>query len=303
MSSAANDRDKCARCAKILVYQSMAEAVVFIVLKVGLGLACGSRALLAASLYSLQDLIGSMVAAVGMKISVGPPDRGHPYGHGKVEYLVVALTGFLLILGIFALVLAALAGSLVAPGKPPDLLALWVAFLSGAFCWLSTKSLACAARKLNSPALRSCSQHFSGDMMSSVAVMASVVGARLGYPALDDIIATGEAVHIVFLAGCMVGAAINGLMDTSVPPDLLQRLNRAVEEVGPVMRVRDLRARWAGQMLVANVSVEVDGQVRVAEADDLCARIEEAIRTQDGGDRKALVQVALFPGPPPPPLT
>jgi divalent metal cation (Fe/Co/Zn/Cd) transporter len=127
------DPKRCGHCASVSIGLAIVEALVFIFLKITLGLACGSRALVAASLYSMQDLVSAVVAAVGTRVSAKPPDADHPYGHGKVEYLVVALTSLMILLGIIALAITSLAsffGDAIS-AEPPTMLALWVALVCG----------------------------------------------------------------------------------------------------------------------------------------------------------------------------
>jgi cation diffusion facilitator family transporter len=272
----------------------MAEALVFIVLKIGLGLSCGSRALVAASLYSMQDFLSSLVAAIGTRISARPADDDHPYGHGKVEYLVVVLMSLMILLGIVALAITSLAGFFgdVTTAEPPMMLALCVALVCGVACWLLSKRQECASRRLNSPALRSCSAHMHSDCIASVAVVVSVIGAKLGYPALDHIVAIVEAVHVVFVSGRMLGSAISGLMDVAADPNLIEKLKRIVGEVESVTRVRHAAVRWSGQTLVAQIEVEVPGRMPVPEADKLREGIGRAVRTRVCAHAEMLVRVS-----------
>lgn len=301
MNSAATDPRKCARCAKIFIYLCITEAVIFLVLKVTLGLSTGSRALMVASLYSLQDLVASLGAALGMTVSARPPDKTHPYGHGKVEYLVVTLTSIVLLLGILALMITALSDVFqpMATGGAPSAAAVWIALSCGIVCWTLSQMAHCTAGKLSSPALLSCSQHLHGDVVASVAVVVSVIGSHLGFAALDHIVAVAEAFHIVFMSGRMLGAAINGLMDASADPELIKRLCNAIQKVKTVLRIREISARWAGQSLLTQVSVEVEGQMKAAEADELRTQIEQVIREQHDSDAAALAQIMLVPAPSP----
>lgn len=287
-------RARCIRCARIVICVSIAEALVFIVLKVGLGLACGSRALVAASLYSIQDLIASLVAAIGMRISARPADREHPYGHGKFEYMVAVTMSLMILLGIIALAITSLAGfwGSVTTAEPPAMPALWVALICGIACWLISKRQECAGRRLNSPALTSCAAHMHSDYLASLAVVVSVIGAKLGYPALDHIVAVVEAVHVVFVSGRMLGSAVSGLMDTAADPDLIERLKRAVGEVKAVARVRHTAVRWAGQTLLAQVDVEVPGRMAVHKADKLREGIQQAVRTQVCDHSETFVRIS-----------
>ena len=284
---------RCGRCVRVVIYVSLAEAVVFTVLKVTLGLACGSRALVAASLYSIQDFISSLVAAIGLKVSTRPPDRDHPYGHGKVEYLVVALMSLMILLGIVALAVTALASFFgeAAAAEPPSMLALWVALVCGMSCWLLSKFQGCAGARLNSPALTSCAMHMHGDYLASIAVVVSVVGAKLGYPALDHVVAVFEAVHVVYVSGRMLGSAVSGLMDSTADPQHIERLKDVIEETGSVTRVRRTTARWAGQTLIAQVDVEVPGDMSVSKVDKLRADIRLAVKRHVCKHNEMLVRI------------
>ncbi len=292
--SSLRTRARCTRCAKIVICVGIAEALVFVVLKVGLGLACGSRALVAASLYSIQDLVASLVAAIGMRISARPADQDHPYGHGKFEYMVAVSMSLMILLGIIALAITSLAGfwGSVATAEPPAIMALWISLVCGIACWLLSKRQECAGRQLNSPALMSCAAHMHSDYIASVAVVVSVIGAKLGYPALDHIVAVFEAVHVVFVSGRMLGSAVSGLMDTAADPDLVERLKRVVGEVEAVARVRRATVRWAGQTLLAQVDVEVRGCTVVHKADKLREGIQQAIRTQVCDHSETFVRIS-----------
>ena len=280
----ANERTsaRCTRCARRAVYIGIAEAVILIALKVTLGLASGSRALVAASLYSLQDLVSAIIAGIGLKVSNKPPDRDHPYGHEKVEYLAVLLMSVMLLLGIVALAITSLASFFgnAAQSEPPTLLAVWVAGACAVACRLNAGHAECAGARLNSPALRSYGAHMEADYLSSAAVVVSVIGAKLGFPVLDHIVALLEAFHVIYLSGRMLGSAVNGLMDNGADPQLIDKLQRVVVGVESVARVRRATARWAGQRLLAQVEVEVPGDMRVLEADRVRGSVQHAVRTR-----------------------
>ena len=285
---------RCIRCAQKAVYSGMAEALILIVLKVTLGLASGSRALVVASLYSLQDLISAVVAAVGLKISSKPPDQNHPYGHEKVEYLAVVLMSVMLLLGIVALAVTALASFFgnAAESEPPTMLAIWFAAACAVLGWLNARFAECAGTRLNSPAMRSYGAHMHADYLSSLAVIASVIGARLGFPILDHIVAILEAFHVVYISGQMLGSAINGLMDSAAAPPLIDKLERVIAEVEAVAHVRQATARWAGQRLLAQVEVDVPGDLSVSAAERVRAAVQRAVQTRVCGRSETFVRIS-----------
>jgi cation diffusion facilitator family transporter len=65
-------------------------------LKYWAGIVTGSIAIIADAWHTLSDSITSLLVIFGAKISVKKPDREHPYGHGKAEFIVSIIIGVLL---------------------------------------------------------------------------------------------------------------------------------------------------------------------------------------------------------------
>src|SRR5699024_7082960 len=62
------------------------------------GFLAGSRALLSDALHSASDIVGSIVILFGVKIAAKPPDKEHPYGHGKAENIASIIVALLLVI-------------------------------------------------------------------------------------------------------------------------------------------------------------------------------------------------------------
>ena len=66
-------------------------------IKAGAGLAVGSISLLADAAHTTSDIASSAVVIVGFKLSGKAPDKEHPYGHGRAEYLVGLAVAIMLV--------------------------------------------------------------------------------------------------------------------------------------------------------------------------------------------------------------
>src|SRR5690625_702359 len=62
------------------------------------GFLAESRALLADTLHAASDIVDSIVILFGVKIAAKPPDKEHPYGHGKAENIASIIVALLLIM-------------------------------------------------------------------------------------------------------------------------------------------------------------------------------------------------------------
>src|SRR3981081_2935815 len=66
---------------------SVAAAAFLVLLKLGAGLASGSLGLIAEAAHSGTDLVAALLTFWAVRVAGRPPDRDHPYGHGKAEHL------------------------------------------------------------------------------------------------------------------------------------------------------------------------------------------------------------------------
>src|SRR5215210_7175421 len=81
---------------------SVAAAVVLVAIKLGAGLASGSLGLVAEALHSGTDLVAALLTLFAVRVAVRPPDREHPFGHGKAEHLAaLAEAAFLAAASVF----------------------------------------------------------------------------------------------------------------------------------------------------------------------------------------------------------
>src|SRR5579871_5960178 len=84
------------RRARAVAGASLAVGVVFVVAKLAVGLATGSLGVLSEAAHSALDVAASAFAFLAVRASQKPPDREHPYGHGRTENLAAFAEGLLL---------------------------------------------------------------------------------------------------------------------------------------------------------------------------------------------------------------
>ncbi|HVT02665.1 MAG TPA: cation diffusion facilitator family transporter, partial [Thermoanaerobaculia bacterium] len=86
------------RARRVAIRVSIAAAVLA-ALKIVIGLLSGSLAVLSSALDSAGDTVASFINFVFLHIASRPADEGHPFGHGKAEYLATLFQGVLLLTG------------------------------------------------------------------------------------------------------------------------------------------------------------------------------------------------------------
>ena len=199
---------RCIPCSRMVGWIGLITSAVLMVLKAFVGLVAGSQAMVADAMYSAKDLVSSSMVIIGMSISEKSLNRKHPYGHGKVEFVLslfasVIFLGVTLSLMIYAL--TTLFDDTV--HRKPHLIALWASFLCIAVNLSLYYYSKCVTIETNSPLVRTLARHHHADAYSSAAVGFGIMGAHyFNMPWIDTLVATMETIHLMYLGwGSVLG--------------------------------------------------------------------------------------------------
>jgi cation diffusion facilitator family transporter len=264
---------------------SVAAAAVLIALKLGVGLATGSLGLISAGIESSGDLIAAILTFFAVRLGGRPADRGHPYGHRRAENLGALGEAALLALGGLLVSVQAIS-HLLSGGKPPGIH--WYEFVVIAAALVvdfsRTSASLAAARRYDSPALRSNAYHFAADMAGSLAVLVGLLAVRAGVEEADAIAALMIALITFVTAARLIGENANVLMDRT-PSEAREAAERAIAALGSDIELRRLRLRESAGRYFADVVVSVPAGRAVVEGHQAADLIEEAVeRTLPGSD-------------------
>jgi cation diffusion facilitator family transporter len=258
---------------------SVVAAGVLVAIKLGTGIASGSLGLVSEALHSGTDLVAALLTLFAIGVAGRPADATHQYGHGKAEHLAaLAEAAFLALVsvGVAALALARLAGVVEIEVQPA-----WWAFASVALViaidlFRMVVSLR-TARRYASAALVSNALHFGSDLAGTLAVLAGLVAAALGWPEGDSLAALFVAALVLVGAGRLMKANVDVLMDRS-PEAAVSAARQAIGRLSPPVDLRRLRMRSAGGRHFADVVIGVLPGAAVGQGHAAADRVEEAVR-------------------------
>ncbi len=262
---------KCISCASYIGWVGLAVNLVLMTLKGFVGFVSGSQALVADAMYSAKDVITSLLVIVGLKVSGRPLDREHPYGHGKVEFILSMIIS-VVFLGVTALLLIHAVQVLMDGDvhSAPHIIALWTAIISilvnvGMYYYSR-----CVSIEVNSPMVRTLARHHHADATSSVAVALGIIGAHyLDMPWIDTAVAVFETAHLMYLGSEVFRESYKGLMDGSAPEEVNEEIRQQSMKVAGVESVEELKTRLVGQDLWVDMVIRVSADISVDEASDI----------------------------------
>ena len=259
---------------------SVAAGVGVLVFKFTAYLLTGSVAILSDAAESVVNVVAANIALISLVVAVRPPDRGHPYGHGKAEYLSSATEGWLILLA-GAWIFFTAAQRFVRPqplhNLDVGLLVLAVATLAN---YLTARFLFRVSREAHSIALEADAKHLFVDVITSLGVFAGLGLVRFtGIQRLDAVVAVLVALHILSMGGRVIRGSLGGLMDTNLPPEEESKVRAILgDHKEEIVNYHALRARQAGSDRFLDLHLVLHRTLSVGEAHTLCDHLEDHIR-------------------------
>ena len=220
-------------------------------------LASGSVALLADTIHNVADATTAIPLWIAFKLAQRKPTSTFTYGYGRVE----DLAGIAIVLVILFSALVAgyeLIDRIFHP-QPITLLG-WVA-LAGVIGFIGNEAVAVfrirVGREINSAALIADGYHARTDGLTSLAVVAGALGVWLGFPLADPIVGLLITIAIFGIVWQSAKAVLTRMLD-GVDPAMVGDSAPCRRACAGVKKVLDVKARWLGHRLHADVAILVD---------------------------------------------
>ena len=257
---------------------SLAVNASMALFKILVGLFSGSHAILASSLYSINDVLSAIAVSVSLHVGSKKANAEYPDGYGKSEFIAVGMVSLAIAIGVLAMFVYSLVDMLRGIDGPPHFTAVSVAVISLAVNWSLAQRSRRLADALQSPALSTSSEHHHADAVGSLAAILGTVAALFGFHAADRLVAIGETLHLVGLSGTLLAKSTKGLMDAALPDEDRALIERTCGEVDGVRRVLTVRSRRVGSETWVDVAVAVSEKTAVQEAELVRQRVQAVIR-------------------------
>jgi len=254
---------------------------LLIVLKALAGWLGNSQALIADAVHSVSDFFTDAVVLWGLKAGRRRPDEGHPFGHARFETIASALVGFALLAVAVGIGQDAAKHIYFHEESNPGWVAVVVAGLSiAAKEWLYRYTVI-VGRRIRSMAVVANAWHHRSDALSSVAVLAGVLAARLhpDWHILDAVAALLVSVFVLAAGADILWGAIKEFTDAAPSAQVLDKLRTCIEAIPGVRGHHDLKVRSSGGLLMVQTHVEVDARLSVAEGHRIAQAVEDCLRS------------------------
>ena len=268
--------------------------IILAVFKIIAGIVGVSSAMIADGVHTLSDILTTFVVLLGLKISSKEADKGHPYGHEKYESVFAKLLSILLLLtGVFIgyeSIKILISGEI----RTPKIIALIVAFLSiivkEGMYWYTIK----VAKKIKSISMEADAWHHRSDAFSSVGTFAGVLGARLGFPALDPIAGIIVSCFVIKVGIDLYIKSIKELVDESASEEIIETIKKKTESTEGVRGVKELKTRMFGNKIYVDIEIFVDSNITVEKGHEISEKVHDKLEKDIADIKHCMVHIEPF---------
>ncbi|WP_066292980.1 cation diffusion facilitator family transporter [Bacillus sp. FJAT-29937] len=245
--------------------------IVLAIVKWGIGVYAGSRALIADAVHSASDIAGSLAVYLGLKAAKQPPDEDHPYGHGKAESISAIIVAVLLLFVGFEIGKSSVT-AFFQPIEAPKSIAIAAVVFSIIVKEALFRYKYKLGKELNSDALIVNAYEHRSDVYSSFAALAgigaAIIGGKLGIGWLeyaDPVAGVIVSIMVIHMAWSLGKESIHNTLDHVLHEEDTLELREAVESVPEVKKINQLHAREHGHYVIIDLKISVDPNMTVEE--------------------------------------
>lgn len=255
----------------------VANLLLFIV-KISVGLITSSIAVTADAFNNFSDMASSIITIVGFKLASIPPDKEHPFGHGRLEYISALVVAFMVMMVGIQFVKSSIERILNPIPVKFQLIPFILLFISIlAKLWLSNFNKF-VGNKINSSALKAASVDALGDVFTSSCVVVSFLAARFTTLPLDGYIGILVSLAILYAGFTLVKETISPLLGEAPDLDLVQKINECVLSYEHISGVHDLIVHNYGVgRCIASLHAEIPSNINIMTIHDIIDKAEREI--------------------------
>ncbi|MGL5346654.1 MAG: cation diffusion facilitator family transporter [Peptostreptococcaceae bacterium] len=251
---------------------------ILFVVKLFIGLITSSIAITADSFNNLSDMASSVITIIGFKLASMPPDKEHPFGHGRVEYISALIVAFMVMIVGFQFVKSSIDRIL----NPVPIIFELIPFILLLMSilvkvWLSRFNKL-VGEKIDSSALKAASMDALGDVFTSSCVAISFLIAKFTTLPIDGYIGVIVSLAILYAGYTLVKETISPLLGEAPQPELVQAISQGVLSYNNISGVHDLIVHNYGVgKCIASIHAEIPADIDIMTIHDIIDAAEREI--------------------------
>lgn len=271
-------------------YLSLIVYIVLSIAKFIVGSMYDSAAVRADSLNNMTDIVVSLAVIIGLKISIKPADKNHPYGHLKSENISTLLVSFIIMFVGIQVVIESVPEIFSKNHHAPNVITIYVSVISGIIMLIVFYINQKLAKRTNSSSLNSAAKDNLSDALVSIGTAVGLIFTQFGLPILDTVLATILGLLIIYTGFRIFKESIFTLSDGFNEQEL-EAYKNYVLEIEDVIDVQNIKGRYHGSSIFVDVTIVVESDLSLEDAHHICDKVEQHMH------EKGISSVYVHPEP------
>lgn len=257
--------------------------VVLAVFKAILGILVNSIALTLDAVNNLSDALSSVVTIIGEKLASKPPDKKHPMGYGRIEYISsMIIAALVLYAGITSLVECV--KKIINPNQASyTMLSIFVIALAVVVKFLLGRYVKRQGEKINSGALIASGSDALFDSILSLSVFVSAIIFMIFRVSLEAYVGLVISAFMIKAGLEMILSTIDDLIGHRSDSEMIRKIKNMVKQEESVIGVYDLALfNYGPNKYYCSFHVELPDTMEVDEVDKLTRKLQYKIYNKTG---------------------
>jgi cation diffusion facilitator family transporter len=236
----------------------------------------GSVALLADTIHNLGDAVTAIPLGIAFLFALRKPSKSFTYGFGRVE----DLAGVIIVLIILFSAIVAGYQAVDRIIHPLPIKNIWAVIVASIIGFIGNEGVALfrirVGKEIGSAALIADGYHARIDGFTSLAVLVGAIGVILGFPLADPLIGVLITLAILKIVWDSAKKVFIRLLD-GVEHEYLDEIRHALTHVTGIKEIINIKARWSGHQLLAEVYIRLGSTISLQEAHNIVEEVEHEI--------------------------
>ena len=257
--------------------------IILGIIKLIIGMISNSVSIIADAANNIADTASSILTIIGFKLSSKKPDKDHPYGYARYEYVA----GFVIAIMMFIMGLTFAKESIVKIFNPEELVINWITYLILVIAIIGKGIQMLVyldfAKAINSNTLKANSVDTRNDIISTTAILISMIIMGIFKINLDGILGLAVSGFVIYSSIGMIKEVLEPIIGIVPTEEQVKEISEKLLKYDYVEGIHDLVIHNYGvHNDFVTVHVEIDSKMDIMKAHDMMDNIEKDFRDELG---------------------
>ena len=271
------------RCGLLSGITGIILNVILVAGKLTVGIIAGSVAIIADAINNFSDAASSVITLAGFKLAGQKPDKEHPFGHGRIEYVAGLIVSVLIIFMGFELAWSSIEKIITPEAAEFSYAAMGVliaAILVKFWLFYFNRKI---AKRINSPSIAATASDSISDVIATGVVLAALIAGQYTTFPIDGVAGVIVAIFIFKAGWGAVKTTQAPLLGRPMSKELADAIDKLALEHENILGIHDLIYHDYGPgRAIVSFHAEVPADGNLMETHEMIDHVEREIREKFG---------------------